>query len=250
VEPKFDPEAELEIGSGAGHGGSHVWIRFRPVKAGVDVLHIRLRGWGERESPPVVVTSARMKSEAYVALLHDLATASAAKLKPVERDGITFSSADFWVQARLTVDVMMVCDWEWAGYDGSAAEIKYAKPQAAVTLARGAVKDLDFKPHSLTDADRKWASEMFARDWARFEGEDFHWWVRERSIFLIGVVGDAAALPTLGRILDGSPKDRSVAGAGYAVRRLLVKNPRAKDLEETDAEREGREIRWFLGVFP
>ncbi|MBO0701267.1 MAG: hypothetical protein J2P46_22910 [Zavarzinella sp.] len=258
----LDPKAELEIGEGSGHGFTLGWLRFRPGTGSVDVLSIefnagrppappkRLPKW-EPDRAPVTVKRARMKLETYADLLRDLAVVDAATLKPVERDSFGFSSNDFWVQARLTADRKAMIDLDWAGYEGTASEVEYAKPGAVVALARASVEALDFKEHALTDEERGWASEKFARDWKKFRDEKFHWWVRERSIVTIGVVGDKAALPTLRDLLASDPpKDgltdasapRCVYYAINAVTRLTKKDVRDKPVEEMDLEKTRRKV--------
>jgi hypothetical protein len=102
--PAYEPDAEFEIGDGNGHGGTLDWIRFQPGKDGVDVFSIEFdEGWHPYESKwppdraPVAVKRARLKLDAYAALLRGLAVVDSAKLKPVERNRFTFSSNDFWV---------------------------------------------------------------------------------------------------------------------------------------------------------
>src|SRR5262245_726666 len=42
----YEPDAELEIGDGNGHGGTLGWLRFQPRKDGVEVLSIQFdEGW-------------------------------------------------------------------------------------------------------------------------------------------------------------------------------------------------------------
>src|SRR5262249_54029614 len=117
----------------------------------------------------------------------------------------------------------------------------------------------DFKKHSLTDRERAWASTKFARDLKKFkdtdsrspDGGDSHWWVRERYIQMIGVVGDTTALPTLREILEakrnpnktaGSSTDRCVYHAINAVTRLTKKDVREKPVEEMDLEKTRRKV--------
>jgi hypothetical protein len=249
----YGPDAELEIGDGNGHGGTLGWLRFLPGKDGVNVLSIQFdEGWHPFESKwppdraPVAVKRALLKPDAYVTLLRDLAVVDSAKLKPVERNEFTFSSNDFWVYARLTTSKKTLLELNWAGYEGSRAELEFAKPRAAVHLARGTVKGLGFKEHALTDGERAWASAKFARDWKKFNGLDFHWWVRERYIQTIGVVGDDAALPVLREILatepsEGKPREASDGRCVYyainAVTRLTKKDVRDKPVEEMDIEK-------------
>src|SRR5262249_31196817 len=85
----FGADAELEIGSGSGHGFTLGWTRFRPGEGGVDVLSIQLDEGRQPYSStwppdraPVTVKRARMKPAAYAALLRDLAVVDAAKLQP------------------------------------------------------------------------------------------------------------------------------------------------------------------------
>src|SRR5687767_10673608 len=72
----LDPAAELEIGDGNGHGFTLSWMRFRPEKDDVHVLSIRLdqgrHPYNSKWPPdraPVTVKHARMKCDAYNALL-------------------------------------------------------------------------------------------------------------------------------------------------------------------------------------
>jgi hypothetical protein len=245
----FDPTAELEIGDGSGHGFTLGWMRFQPGRDRVEVLSIELdEGRQPYESKwppdraPVVVKHAQMKPDGYAALLRDLAVVDAAKLEAIKRNSVTQSSRDFWVYARLMANKKTLIDFEWAGYWGSDAEVDFAKPQAAAALARAAVEGLDFKEHTLTEEDRSWASAKFVRDWKQFKDLKFHWWVRERYIITIGVVGDATALPTLRDILGGDPKDRCVYYAINAVTRLTKKDVRDKPVEEMDIEKTRRKV--------
>lgn len=238
---RYDEGAELEIGFGAGHGGSQHWMRFVPGRDGIEVLEI---AFGLREAVPagsLVVTRGRMTSAAYRTLLGDIARVRSARLEPV-RGELWTAFADFWVQVRLT-DPVPGIDWDWAGYHGSLGEIKYAKPKAVVALVRDAVEGIAFKPHALTDADRAWASAKFARDWERTESKDFYWWVHERALIMIGLAGDASALPTLNRVLDSNRKDRYRFDARHATRKLLLHAPRVRYLHETEVEWERREFR-------
>lgn len=255
--PVYEPDAELEIGDGSGHGFSLRWLRFQPGKDGVDVLSIQFdKGWYVYKSkwPPdrvsVAVKCARLKHEAYATLLRDLAIVVSAKLMPVEQDG-WHSSSDFWVYARLTTSKNILINLDWAGYRSDHAELDFAKPQAAVRLAWEAVKGLDFKDHTLTDGERAWARTKFVRDWKKFEKLEYHWWVRERYIETIGVVGDKAALPILRDILatdppKGKPRDASDGRCVYlainAVTRLTKTDVRDKPVEEMDIEKTRQKI--------
>jgi hypothetical protein len=183
-----------------------------------------------------------MKPGAYAALLRDLALVAAAELHPVERNSMSGSSRDFWVSARLTANKTALVDLDWAGYWGSMDEVNFAKPQAAVMLAREAVKGLDFKDHTLTGEERGWASAKFARDWKKMKHSDFHWWVRERYIMMIGVVGNALALSALRDALQGDPKDRCVYYAINAITRLTKKDVRDKPVEEMNVEKTRRRV--------
>jgi hypothetical protein len=244
----YDPTAELEIGDGGGHGGTLDWIRFQPRRNRVEVLSVEFdEGWHPYKSEwppdiaPVTVKHAQMKPEAYLGLLRDLAVVEAATLKPI-RGKSWSSSGSFWVYARLTADKKALIDLDWAGYAGSNGEVDYAKPRAVGALAREAIKGLDFKEHSLMDEERGWASAKFNRDWNKFKALDFHWWVQERYIITIGVVGDAAALATLRQVLGRDPKDRCVYFAINAITRLTKKDVRDKPVEEMDVETTRRKV--------
>jgi len=244
----FEPDAELTIGDGAGHGFTLGWLRFRPENERVVVLSLQFNGdrqprrskWPP-DLAPVVVKQAPMKPDAYAMLLQDLAILDAAELSPIRRNSMTMSTSDFWVQARLTAQKETRLDLEWAGYWSSDNEVNFAKPQAAVALARAAIKGLDFQPHLLTDEERSWASAKFVQDWKK-NGDLSHWWVRERQIIMIGVVGDASALATLREVLQGSPQDRSVYYAINAITRLTKQDVRDKPVEEMDVAKTRRRV--------
>lgn len=109
-------------------------------------------------------------------MLKDIAIADAAELKRSGNEH-TFSSRNFFVYSRLTLNKNNLIERAWAGHVGSDDEVEYAKPQAEVELARDAIKRLTFKEHTLTDQERAWTSEKFMRDWKKDKG--FDWWVRK-----------------------------------------------------------------------
>ncbi len=244
----FDPTAELEIGDGSGHGFTLNWLRFRPGDKRVEVLSVQLHQglhpytskWPP-DRAPVAVTRAEMEPDAYAALLRDLAVVDAAKLSPVAQEpgefSFTGSSRDFWVYARLTAKNETLVDLDWAGYWGSLHEIDFAKPRATVGLAHAAIKSLDFKEHAVTEEERQWASTEFSRDWKKIKDTKAHWWVRERYIIMVGVVGDASALSALRDASQGNPKDRCVYYAINAITRLTKQDLRDKPVEEMDVEK-------------
>jgi hypothetical protein len=247
--PVFDADATLEIGDGSGHGFTLGWMRFKPTQGGVEVLTIDLaegrmpyKSKWPPDLAPITIKCAKMKPDAYAGLLRDLATVDSAKLQrnPAALSGS--SSRNFWVQARLTAKDKNLMDMNWAGYDGFPAELQFAKPNAAVTVAREAVERLDFKEHSLTQEERAWASAKFVGHWKKFKGMDSYWWVNERSIIVIGVAGDKTALPTLREILGGSPKDLCVYYGINAVTRITNKDVRDRPLEEMDVEKTRRKV--------
>lgn len=254
----FEATAELEIGDGSGHGGTLGWLRFLPGKEGVDVLSIQFdKGWKPYDSKwppdraPVTVKRARMKADAYVALLRDLAVIDAAKLEPVKGRVSKRSFSDFWVHTRLTANKKTLIDLDWAGYWSTDDEVNFAKPQATVSLVQDVVKGLDLKAHTLTEEERTWASTKFTRDWKAFKDRTFYWWVQERYIETIGVVGDKAALPVLWDILaadppKGMPREGSDGRCVYyainAVTRLTKKDVRDKPIEDMDIEKTRRKV--------
>lgn len=256
----YEPEAELEVGDGNGHGGTLGWLRFLPAKDEVEVLSIQFDGdrvpyhskWPPDDAS-VAVKSARLTPDRYAALLHDLAIVDSAKLTPLVRNSVTMSSNDFWVYVHLTKKEQTLLELDWAGYAGSIEEAEFAKPRAAVQLAREVVKGLNFEAHALTDDERAWVSSKFARDMKRFEGRQFYWWVRERYIQTVGVVGDKHALPGLRDILAANPpRDASDARCVYyainAVTRLMRVDVRDKPVDEMDIETTRQKVLDFLAV--
>lgn len=113
----------------------------------------------------------------------------------------------------------------------------YAKPNAMMTLAREATKELSFQKHELTETDREWFSRKFIREWKTIKEESSFWWVRERAIVTAGVAGDKSVLPTLREILESDVKDRSIYYTINAVTRLTKKDVRDKPIEEMDIKK-------------
>jgi hypothetical protein len=254
--PVYDAESSLEVSRGAGHRGSLGWVRFVPGKAGVDVLSLEFQRdhqpydskWAPDNSK-VTVKRAKMKRDDYAAFLGDVAVVESALLKPVPMTGAISSSGSFWVNIRLTTAEKPRWDANWSGYWGSREEIEFAKLQAVVTLSQETLKDLELRDHTLTEVERAWASAKFNRDWKTFREKPFHWWVRERSIEMIGLTGDKSALPTLRAILETAlPKEDSISEARCqyyainAVTRLTGKDVREKPIENLDLETTRRKV--------
>ena len=91
----------------------------------------------------------------------------------------------------------------------------------------------------------------FARDRKDFEGLEFHWWVQERYIETIGVVGDKSAFPVLREILatdppKEKPRDASDGRCVYlainAVTRLTKKDVRDKPVADMDIEKTRQKV--------
>ncbi|MBC8875550.1 MAG: hypothetical protein H8E44_39490 [Planctomycetes bacterium] len=264
---RYEPDADLEIGDGEGHGGMLRWLRFRPTHESVDVLSIELdEGSGSYNSkwPPdrvqATVRHARMRRDAYASLVEDLGVVNAAEVRLIQREGWPLrswvGSNNSWAYARLAAKNKTVLRLDWAGNFSSLSAADSAKPLAAVGLAQDAIEGLEFKAYVLSKEDRVWASEKFARDWRKFERCESHWWVREAHIELVGIIGDESALPTLRRILEGHPKDRfgdesddrCTYCAINAVTRLVKKDVRDKPVEEMDLENTRRKVLDLLGV--
>ena len=255
----WEPNADLEIGEGWGHGGALCWMRFHPRQGEVEILSVELgKGWQAYESKrpldngSVAVKHAQMKCDAYAALLRDLAVVGSAELKPIpikagKGERIRLSTLDFWVFARLTASGKTLFDLDWAGYEGDLHEAEYARPQAAVGLVREAVEGLDFTDHALTEEERAWASLKFARDWNKTQNWLSYWWVRERYLVMIGVVGDRAALSTLRGILEGSTYERCLRYAINAVTRLTKKDVRDITAGRMNMENTRRKVLDLLG---
>jgi hypothetical protein len=240
------PAAVLEVGYGSGHGGSLTWLRFQPGKDGVDILSIRLdkgRKAFYSKWPPdtanVSIQRGRLPAAAYGDLLRDLAIVAAAQVKVTPKDpaaplSFSMTSNDFWVSTRLLKDQKPLLDLDWCGYEGS----------------REAIQTTEWKDGKLTEAERQWASRKFARDWKAYADKEFYWWVCERSIITVGVVGDRSAVPLLLEILTAdaeiksaeSPRHRRAYYAINAITRLTGKDLREKPVEEMDLAATRRKV--------
>ena len=257
---EIDPKAELEIGNGAGHGFNLRWLRFKPRNDRVEILSIALeeerKPYNSKWPPDVMslkIQKAEMSSADFTTILGQLAIVDAAELtvkKRKKNDGGFSSSGDFWVHVRLATAETILFEQEFAGYRSSETTLMAAKPQAVVLLAHQAIKTIKFKEELLTEEDRAWASAKFAREWKGFLKEDFHWWVRNRSIRIIGVTGDESALPVLREILDRDPKDHSVYFAINAITRLTNKDLRDKPVEDMDVVKTRERVIEFLKQRP
>jgi hypothetical protein len=241
---EVDSSAELEIGDGSGHGFTLRWLRFTPRKDQVEVLSITLEEDRPRfvsKWPPNIfslkVQKAEMSLPGYTAMLRQLAILQAAKLK-VRKNARDFgSSGDFWAHARLATIEKTLFEQEFAGDKSGYRALEAAKSRAMAALVCQMIVPLKFQETALTKEDRTWASAKFARDWKGFLQEDFHWWVCERSIQMIGLVGDDSALPVLREILDRDKEERVVYYSINAITRLTNKDLRDKPVEEMDVKK-------------
>ena len=244
---KFASQAKVVIGYGNGHGGTLGWLRFHPSKDGVELLVIEYdKGWrpyNSKWSPdvaPMTVKRGLMSHRAYATLLHKFSIVNSARLKPISRNSISGSSADFWVAAEVSHRNQSLVDFNWAGYASSLDEIDYVKPQAMVDLARNAIAKVALANYSLTPDDRSWASTKFVKDWKSFGEREFYWWVGERLLITIGVLGDKSVVPTLVEVIrrnmTGGPSDRKIYYAINAITRLTGRDVRPIPVEEMDLE--------------
>jgi hypothetical protein len=233
--PATDASAELVVGSGSGHGGDLTWYRFRPAADGVDVLVVALRGERQYRSTwppdevPVTVFRATMGADGYEALLEGLAAIAGSTIRPKPTQGHRWSSGNFWA----FVDAPGVRA-EFVGYPSTDAEPDLVRPRAMVALVRWAEQTLAFETTTLRTAERTWASARFTADVSRLEANRTAWWVVERSIEVVGVVGDVSALPGLHRLLDHDDLDRRAYYAINAVTRLVGEDVRTRPIEEMD----------------
>ncbi len=66
--------------------------------------------------------------------------------------------------------------------------------------------------------------------------------MNERAIVMVGVVGDAAALPTLRDAMAGDPKKHTVYHAINAITRLTKNDLRDKPVVEMDVEKTRKKV--------
>lgn len=248
-----DASAELEVGSGYGHGGDLTLYRFRPAGEAVEVLAISLDEGREQyhstwppDVVPVTVSRAVMDAGAYRALLDRLAAVAGATIRAKPTNSYASSSGNFWAFVLHPSSAEPTIRAEYVGYPSTRREPELVRPRAMATLVWRAVQALRFEEAPLDQDERAWASARLVRDIRRLQGEDFAWWVVERSIRLVGVVGDASALPELRRLLDGDPRGRRVYNAINAITRLVGVDVRPSPVEEMDVEATRQRVRDLL----
>lgn len=244
---RLPAQAKVVIGYGSGHGGTLGWVRFHPTRDGIELLVIEYdKGWQPYDSKwspdiaPITVKHGLMSKSAYATLLHQISVINSARLSPTPRNSASWSSADFWVAADISLEDQSLVDLNWAGYASSFDEIDYVKPHTIVGIARKAIAKVNLTDYSLTTADRRWASGKFVNDWKSFSEREFYWWVGERLLIMIGALGDRSVIPTLLEVIqrnitDG-PSDRKIYYAINAVTRLTGRDVRPRPVEEMDLE--------------
>lgn len=268
----YNNAARLEVCSGGGHGFGLDWLLFEPKSDTVRVLSIKFNEnckhyyskWPP-DTPVVETRCGSMKPADYAALLKNIAEVEAVTITAVKMRenplrplpvGGWGSSADFWSYVLLQDKGKTLLDSDYAGYEGSHGQLAYAKPSAEVDITEEAISKLDLKEHQLTDAERAWASAKFIRDLPKFQNGG-HWWVIERYIMLIGLIGDRSVLPKLREILSlYDPHERSdihldtkrivdnrcVYYAINAITRLLKKDVRGHPVENMDIEKTREQV--------
>jgi hypothetical protein len=241
--PAWDRQAEVETGSGSGHGFTLSWNRFHPKGEDVEILSVTYSAgrkpydstWPPDDAP-VTARKAGLNRGEYAAMLQVLATLEAATLNEKKTNHYGFSTGSFYAYIRVARPDQDLFREEYAGYPGTQKEPQYAKAQAAAAFVTDFLKSVPLKDQPLGREDRAWVSERFARDWKRVIPHDkFYGWVQERLLILVGAAGDDSALPLLAEVIrDGDPKDRKTYYAINAATRLLGKDVRDKPLEEMD----------------
>lgn len=242
----LEPSRELVLGSGSGHGSMLTWQRLRPKDDGVEILSIEFRGnrkpyqtkWGPDAGQAVLQRSSLAKDD-YAALLAVIGMIRAASIVEVSTNHFFSTSGDFYVfvQAPEPRDRGYLA--EYAGYQGTSGERRYAKPTAIERCVRDVLKKVEWTRGEPTAEDRAWVGRKFVDDWTRINQieEKGYWWVQESALQLVGLAGDASALPVLTEIIrDGKADDRKTYYAINAATRLCGTDVRDKPVETMDID--------------
>ncbi len=249
-----DPQTTLEVGSGNGHGGTLHWLRFQPGQVHVEVLaitydesRVRYQSKWPPDRAELKVQRGLITKDAYSSLLSKIGWLQAAKIEPRKQQTATTSSADFWVSVYGVWKSVPVIDHDWAGYSNSNDERRYAVPRAIAALAARSIKSANAKDYELTAADRSWASRRFNRDWQKFDKSKTHWWVRNRYLSMIGLLGDKSVYPTLSKVLrehdpNQKPGQFAVYYAINAATRLTKTDVRTQPVEEMDLKENAAKV--------
>ena len=115
-------------------------------------------------------------------------------------------------------------------------EFRYVKARKGENFAAERLRELAYEKYEFTAADRAWASAKFLRDYKPIRDDKGYWWIRERYIQMIGVLGDASAIQLLREIMAGPPAERTTYYAINALTRLIGKDVRGGNLEDMDIE--------------
>ncbi len=177
----FPATSVLEIGYGSGHGGTLGWLRFVPTATDVQVISIEIdEGWNPYKSKwapdiaPVTTKIGSITGDSYRGLLERLAVVDSARLRPIERNSVRHTTADFWSSVKLSDGSgHTLTDADWAGYWSTASEAEFAKLRLSVDLARAAIAEIDFVEGPLTFDQRRWASRKFTEDYEKFSDRRF-----------------------------------------------------------------------------
>jgi hypothetical protein len=223
--PAADPATTLlDVASGDLEAGPTTWLRFVPVKGSVDVLRLEL------DAGALKVSRATLATAAYDDLISVIAAIGEGQLHDeLKREHLGEKSV--WRRVSTETDGVLGVDLEYGGRCGTTFAGKLARPRGAAAMAFDAIKPLVFKESSLEARDRAAVSARLNRAWKWIESAQFFGWIRVRSLQLVGLAGDASALPLLRAIVAcADAKSPELAAAVAAAARLLSITP-PEDLE-------------------
>ncbi len=205
-------EAVLEWERGSGHGGS---LEFYRAEWHAEELHVtRLALEPDRrryatpyplDEPEATLVTTKLPAPDALEALELVRRAIGLRLKERELDPLkgrrySSSSADF--HSRLTVSVgnVTLFDESYTGYPSNRSQPEYLSLRVAERVLWELLRDSEWKPATDSETARKRLLTRIS-DFAK-DG----WWVKDRLLQILGVVGDERFLPFLqARIEDELP---------------------------------------------
>ena len=212
-----DPATILDVAFGERDSGPTTWLRFVPAKESVDVLRLEL------DAGALKVTRASLAPAAYHDVVSVIAAIGEGQLHDESGRDRHMGGKPLWRRVSTEKEGAVGVDLEYGGLQGPPFAGNLARPRGAVVMALDAIKPLAFKESTLEAPDRAAISARFNRAWKWIESAQFFGWIRERSLQLVGLAGDASALPLLRSIVScADAKSPELAAAVAAAARLLA----------------------------
>ena len=194
----------IDFEYGSGHGGNLVLLRLSVEAEATHCEHLTYQeaSLGRPKKVGGTASCADVSTAEVLSLLNAVRALSTASVTEQPKDWASSSSNDFFNLVRICRSgARDDRTWKFAGYSGTPGDSRYAAITPVLDRARELIEKLEWTPLQVEEFRRTHFSDAFSRNRVWY-GEEFHWWVLERSLAALSWFGNRDAIPTLEWLRD------------------------------------------------